>query len=51
MANAKRSIPAKMGMTMVLGTFVIASNHYVGQYGIMRGIDDIFDKLCEEKHL
>ena len=49
--NQKVSVIKKIGITMVLGSFVIGSNHYVGQYGIMRGVNDIFDKLCEEKHL
>ena len=49
--NKKRSLPHKVGVTLVVGSFVIGGNHYVGQYGIMRGVNEIFDKLCEEKHL
>ena len=51
MTKSKRSLPLRMGLTMFVGTLCIFSNHYVGQYGLQRNIEPIFNEIISDKNI
>ena len=51
MFNFKRSLPIRLVGSLSIGTLAIFSNHYVGQYGIYKNMDEIFKVVVSEKNL
>ena len=49
--NGKKSLPARMIIACTLGTFLLWSQHYVGQYGLLRNIEPLFSIMLQEKHI
>ena len=46
-----RGMTVGVGIALMTGTFGIFSHHYIGQYGLQRNIDSIYQLILEQKHL
>ena len=47
----KRSLPKRLAISLAVGSIAISGHHYVGQYGLQKNVNKIFDKIVDEKQI